>query len=86
MAHATMRRPDLGRAEALAGRGPAAWATGLHACRLIDGHGLSAPSGGARGAAARSKVSMMIMRPPQQGHGRSRLGGSLASTAWAPGP
>src|SRR5216683_975290 len=37
--------------------------------------------GRCRGAEPRSKVSMMIMRPPQQGHGRARVGGSLPSLA-----
>ena len=39
--------------------------------------------GRVRGVAPRSKVSMMIMRPPQHGHGSGGIGGSssLASAS-----
>ena|SRR5271154_5415171 len=40
----------------------------------------SAARGGARGWVQRSKVSMMRMRPPQQGQGGSWAGGSSIST------
>ncbi len=40
-----------------------------------DRHELSIPGGGARGGQPRSKVSMMIMRPPQQGQGYESRGG-----------
>ncbi len=56
----------------VAGRGPVAAARRLWAWRRVDRHGSSIPSrrvGGARGGAPGSKVSMMIMRPPQLGHG-----------------
>ena len=36
--------------------------------------------GGARARAARWKISMMTMRPPQQGHGGRRSGGDAASS------
>ena len=35
-----------------------------------------------RGVEPRSKVSMMIMRPPQQGHGGDNVRGSPASAVW----
>ena len=50
-------------AEDVASREPAAWASGIQA--LVDHEGC----GGARGWAPRSKVSTMIMRPPQHGQG-----------------
>src|SRR6516165_9855342 len=37
--------------------------------------------GGARARAARWKISMMTIRPPQQGHGGRRSGGEAASSA-----
>ena len=39
--------------------------------------------GWVRGEQPRLKVSMMIMRPPQQGQGFERVGGSLPSVASA---
>jgi hypothetical protein len=48
------------------------------------------PVGRCRGVEPRSKVSMMIMRPPQHGQGCEGVGGSLgsrasASTLWSQG-
>jgi len=57
----------------VAGREPAIWAVDFVEMDLWDRrHGLAIPVasvGGARGSLPRSKVSMTIMRPPQQGHG-----------------
>ena len=41
--------------------------------------------GGARGCIQRSNVSMMRMRPPQQGQGGRQSSGSSASTGFAAG-
>ena len=43
---------------------------------------LAHPGGGGRGAQPGSKVSMTIMRPPQQGHGRAGAGGPSGSMWW----
>ena len=48
-----------------------------------DCHGLSALlGGGARGGCPGSKVSMIIMAPPQCGQGWARAGGSVSSAVW----
>jgi hypothetical protein len=56
--------------------------------RAVPGHGVIIPvgaadTGGPRGSIPLWKVSMMIMRPPQQGHGGRRSGGSPWSTGSA---
>ncbi len=38
--------------------------------------------GGARGSPPRTKVSTMIMAPPQHGQGWARAGGSVSSAVW----
>ena len=52
---------------------------------IVLGHDAVVPvqrcdDGGARARAARGKISMMTMRPPQQGHGGRSSGGEAASS------
>ncbi len=67
---------------------PAAKVGMARASRSGDCHGLSPfLGGGARGRWLHgvhlgSKVSMMIMGPPQQGQGWARAGGSVSSAVW----
>src|SRR6267154_4959177 len=66
----------------LARRGPAAKASSVGApCCRERHHDVSiliGLGGGVRGVEPGSKVSMMIMRPPQHGHGNKCIGGSWA--------
>ena len=61
----------------VSGREPGEWVIGIGVLGLGHHEVLVASrgSGGARGSDVRSKVSMMIMRPPQRGQGWERLGG-----------
>ena len=90
MACTTVLRPDFGPRAALAGRGAAGKAKRLRGSCFGGRHPeVSLPSGlvgGARGAPPRSKLSMMIMGPPQRGQGWERAGVWSASLVWsAPG-
>ena len=70
----------------VAGRGPATWKSSFPAFQIGSrAHDVSmlivtiGAVGRYRGVEPRSKVSMMIMRPPQHGHGCGRVGGSVVS-------
>src|SRR5882672_4811561 len=73
MARGSMRRCGFGPSIALAGRGLAARTSSLQpSCCRERHHDVSiliGLVGWVRGVEPRSKVSMMIIRPPQHGHG-----------------
>jgi len=85
MARRSVRRWRFGPSIARAGRGPAAQASSIGtSCSRERHHDVSiliSLDGRMRGVAPRSKVSMMIMRPPQHGHGWESIGGSPASAS-----
>jgi len=66
-------RADLGEGRVLA-HSPQRWCYGVTSAQAVPGHERQLPVGvgawgGARDCLHRSKVSMMNMRPPQQGQG-----------------
>src|ERR1700722_4492876 len=88
---ATIEAEREGLGAGRTGRGPARKQTTLERGEAGLGHDVSIliAAGGAagrRGVAPRRKVSMMIMRPPQQGQGCGSVFGSLPSVAacWSP--
>src|SRR6266850_5596435 len=89
MARGSMLRCGFGPSITLAGRGPAARTRSLQPWCFGERHHdesiLIGLVGRVRGVEPRSKVSMMIMGPPQHGHGGRDVGGSSALTSASPG-
>src|SRR5713101_4142403 len=82
MARKSARRCGFKLSIALSDRRPVAKASSIWAsCSRERRHDVSiliGLDGRVRGVEPRSKVSMMIMRPPQHGHGSEYIGGSSA--------
>src|SRR5512143_348055 len=78
----TVRRGGISASLAVVGRGPVIKTSSVWASCYREWHHdvsiLIGLGGRVLGVEPRSKVSMMIMRPPQHGHGSKDVGGSSA--------